>query len=293
MSMILDALRRARSDASDSPHNPALDFYAADAQPAADGVLRWRMAVWLLVVLCCGLLAALVWTRMQSLPGVEQSANTAQEIAQATATKAINERVMTVQPPAQGPVSPAQIPPAENPVATPVSPGPEESALPSDSDARPSVASPPALAPSNQVAALYARETIDASRLEEQAEGGAFAPDSSPSAVGSPESQEQAIDIEAVLARAEQTMGQPALEPHPAPLLENLSQSVKDSIPSLMYREHIYGPDQRAVVFNGQRLGVGDRHKGIEVRDILSDSVILSWGGTEFRLRALNSWINL
>ncbi|MEY2908313.1 MAG: hypothetical protein RLZZ602_836, partial [Pseudomonadota bacterium] len=38
---------------------------------------------------------------------------------------------------------------------------------------------------------------------------------------------------------------------------------------------------------------VGQQSKGFTVKEILEDSVIVTWGGTEFRLRALNSWINL
>ena len=97
-----------------------------------------------------------------------------------------------------------------------------------------------------------------------------------------------------MLRRAQTALGESPLEPHPAPLLENLSQQVKDNIPSIMYTRHVWGDDRTAeVMLNGQSLRVGQRHQGFVVKEILSDSVVLSWGGTDFRLRALNSWINL
>jgi hypothetical protein len=73
-----------------------------------------------------------------------------------------------------------------------------------------------------------------------------------------------------------------------------LSQQQKDKIPTLMYSVHDYNTrGESAVVLNGARLKVGQQSKGFTVKEILEDSVIVSWGGAEFRLRALNSWINL
>ena len=37
----------------------------------------------------------------------------------------------------------------------------------------------------------------------------------------------------------------------------------------------------------------GNVAPGVEVDEILPDSVVLDYRGTQFRLRALNSWINL
>ena len=47
------------------------------------------------------------------------------------------------------------------------------------------------------------------------------------------------------------------------------------------------------MTLNGRRLLVGQRVDGIEVLEILNDSVVLRAGGIEFRLRALNTWVNL
>ena len=113
---------------------------------------------------------------------------------------------------------------------------------------------------------------------------------------GEPKStvEESPVDLESVLRQAQAEWGEPALLPHPTALLESLSQQTKDRIPSVIYSVHDWQSAGRpTVVINGKRLAAGQREGGFLVREILEDSVILSWGGTDFRLRALNSWINL
>ncbi len=83
------------------------------------------------------------------------------------------------------------------------------------------------------------------------------------------------------------------MTPHPAPLLDRLSQQQKDRIPTLIYNEHSASTEPPSVVINGERLLAGGRLNGITVVEVLADSVILSWDGIQFRLAALNSWVNL
>ena len=105
---------------------------------------------------------------------------------------------------------------------------------------------------------------------------------------------EDNLDIAELLRRAQSELGRPVLEPHDAPLLEDLSQQQKDGIPTLMYTLHDWVPGGPSrVVLNGQALQVGQQHGGVRVDEILSDSVVLNWRGIRFRLRALNSWVNL
>ncbi|NCZ63330.1 MAG: hypothetical protein EBY62_05895 [Cellvibrionales bacterium] len=111
------------------------------------------------------------------------------------------------------------------------------------------------------------------------------------SEVNSPEEAE--IDIEEVLLRAQAALGEEPLSEHPTPLLEDLSQRKKDSIPTVVYSQHDWNPGESTVVLNGELVRAGQRVGGIYVVEILSDSVVLRWQDTEFRLRALNSWINL
>jgi len=102
------------------------------------------------------------------------------------------------------------------------------------------------------------------------------------------------LDIAELLRRAQSELGRPVLEPHDAPLLEELSQQQKDGIPTLMYTLHDWVPGGPSrVVLNGQALQVGQQDGGFRVEEILSDSVVLNWRGIRFRLRALNSWVNL
>ncbi|MEE4203195.1 MAG: general secretion pathway protein GspB [Halieaceae bacterium] len=106
--------------------------------------------------------------------------------------------------------------------------------------------------------------------------------------------EETPINVEEVLRRAQRQLGEPLLEPHPVPLLGTLSQQAKDRIPTLIYSAHNFASDGNSTVtLNNKQLNVGQRTDGFTVKEILADSVVLSWGGTEFRLRALNSWINL
>jgi hypothetical protein len=107
-------------------------------------------------------------------------------------------------------------------------------------------------------------------------------------------SAEEAIDIERVLRRVEIESAAAKLEPNPVPLLENLSKQFRDRVPTLMYLRHDYNPGGVSTVFlNGELLREGQRSRGVELREVLPDSAILRFEGTDFRLRALNSWVNL
>ena len=102
------------------------------------------------------------------------------------------------------------------------------------------------------------------------------------------------IDLVAAIERAAREVGEPNLVPHPTGLLENLSQQQKDEIPTIVYGEHVYAEGAApSVELNGQRLRPGQRAGAITVEDILVDSVILRVNGVSFRLRALNTWVNL
>ena len=117
---------------------------------------------------------------------------------------------------------------------------------------------------------------------------------SSSSAVSGEPSIAPPIDLVAAIERAAREMGEPNLVPHPTALLENLSQQQKDQIPTIVYAEHVYaGGAAPSVELNGQRLRSGQRAGGITVEEILADSVILRVNGVSFRLRALNTWVNL
>ena len=102
------------------------------------------------------------------------------------------------------------------------------------------------------------------------------------------------VDLAKAMENAAREIGEAALSPHPSPLLEKLSQQQKDQLPMIVYSEHNYAPQGLAsVMLNGKRLQSGQRADTVEVIDILRDSVILRVDGIEFRLKALNTWVNL
>ena len=107
--------------------------------------------------------------------------------------------------------------------------------------------------------------------------------------------EEVPIDITQMLEMAQAEMGGSKLVEHSAPLLAGLSQRVKDEIPTILYQQHEYSNRGGAisVMLNGKQLKQGGSISGIRVREILPNSVVLEFRGTVFRLRALNSWVNL
>lgn len=107
---------------------------------------------------------------------------------------------------------------------------------------------------------------------------------------------EQAIDLEDVLARTEEALKTTRLQEHAAPFITDLSQRKKDEIPSIFYSHHEFSNNtaQSAVVLNGNTVKVGQKLAGgVKLDEILPDSIVLSHRGEQFRLRALNSWVNL
>jgi len=102
------------------------------------------------------------------------------------------------------------------------------------------------------------------------------------------------IDFADILAAAQEEMGVKPLVESSEPLLETLSQQIKDDIPSLIYSEHRYDPlGNSSVTLNGKVLKVRQRAGAFTVIEILPDSVVLRWRETQFRVRARNSWINM
>ena len=103
-----------------------------------------------------------------------------------------------------------------------------------------------------------------------------------------------ALDLQEVMERLALEAGDVTLSPHAVPLLATLTQQQKDMVPTIIYSMHQYsGDDSTFVELNGSRLRAGESSDTIRVIEILADSVIVSAAGIDFRLRALNSWINL
>jgi len=107
---------------------------------------------------------------------------------------------------------------------------------------------------------------------------------------------EESVDIEQILQQAREEVENASLDDHPVPFLSELSQQTKDDIPTLYYQRHDYSSDTNlsSIVLNGTTVKAGGSPlPGLKVEEILPDSVVLNYRGTQFRLRALNSWVNL
>jgi hypothetical protein len=108
--------------------------------------------------------------------------------------------------------------------------------------------------------------------------------------------KDQALPVDAIVAAVEQELVAPPLDENPIPLVQELPQGTKDQIPSIFFSSHSWSgkPSEKVVTMNGEIRREGDVvAQGVRLIEILPESVVLDFQGTRFRLRALNSWVNL
>ena len=79
------------------------------------------------------------------------------------------------------------------------------------------------------------------------------------------------------------------------PQIHTLSQSMQRNIPSINYQEHHYQPGGGSWVrLNRERKQVGDPiTPDLRIESIDREGLVLNYRGRSFRLKALNSWINM
>ena len=78
------------------------------------------------------------------------------------------------------------------------------------------------------------------------------------------------------------------------PELNDLPSNILEKIPTLKYSEHNYNQNGGSVVVNGTVKHVNDElAKGVVIDKILSDGIILHFENYSFKMRALNTWINM
>lgn len=78
------------------------------------------------------------------------------------------------------------------------------------------------------------------------------------------------------------------------PDLHDLPSQVTDKIPSLNYSEHNYNSNGGSVKINGTIHHTNDQlANGLVIDKILEDGMILHIDNYSFKMRALNSWINM
>ena len=299
MSLILDALRRSESGgASGSPQPSVVEEHSGGLGK------KWLGALFLV---CAGLGIAAGWMMRGGATDPVNREQVASPVSRSlssgdAASSPIPQRVDAA-------------PSAPGTEFSPSSPLPSTTSAPERASKENSTTSDAAAADSERIAALHQQMWSDVASLGE-AEGvrsdqngapssAAKKPDgpiqseevsatSSSSAPSDAPSIAPPIDLVAAIERTAREVGEPNLVPHPTVLLENLSQQQKDQIPTIVYSDHVYAEGVApSVELNGQRLRPGQRAGAITVEDILVDSVILRVSGVSFRLRALNTWVNL
>ena len=293
MSLILDALNRSEKERSTGDTVPGLatEHYLDETATGP----AWRQYLpWLALLVALLVIGWLVWDRL-------------------------SERALPEQP---SPVSPAPIAPAPG-QGTPAAATPTEELAQADAPAATRSTAPPATKPalpaqpaadseptpadpsvSPDVVELYQQGEQQDTMVEVRSPAVDTVAESAPEPVReapaptvmTDAASEQDLDLEALVTRAENELENARLAEHSAPFLGDLSQQKKNQIPTLMYSRHDYSSDSKvsAVTINGKSLRAGgSAGGGVKVVEVLPDSVVLSHQGTEFRLRALNSWVNL
>jgi general secretion pathway protein B len=77
------------------------------------------------------------------------------------------------------------------------------------------------------------------------------------------------------------------------PTLSHFSPQFRNAIPNIEYSVHVYAENAGFVVLNGEKYKTGNQIAAdLRVIAILKDSVVLDFQGKQFRLTALNSWVN-
>jgi len=274
MSLILDALNRSRQEGEQVPGLSSI-------HPVEDSTIDMSWLPWVLVCALALSVLAIAWLLFDRAP--PPAAAPAAPAAKATTA------------PAASPVMPAPEPAPPAPMEATA-----ETAQPVDTT--PPAAPLPDLEPAPE---LREPAPVDASVAElyrQREEAPAAEPPARPAlrqrATGERTASarvEEAVDIDRLVQAARGELADAQLSDSDVPFLAAQSQQTKDGIPTLMYLRHDYSgdPASSSVVLNGKTLRQGGSVGGVRVDEILPDSVVLEYQGARFRLRALNSWVNL
>jgi hypothetical protein len=229
-----------------------------------------------LLTLVLALSAVGLWLAIKPQPPATATATAPAPVAKQAPNQIIAPPVPVVHVPEVVPEVISQVMPVDTGVAS--------------KDARIVSAPEPQPTIDNSVAALYGTSPTATAR-----------PTEVPDPVSAQTTPATALDVEA-LARAaqkalnERAPAEPLVTEHSIPLIVDLNQNTKDAIPSLFFSSHRWTsqPSDREVVINNKTWREGDLVKpGLRLKEILKDSIVLDYRGTEFRLRSLNSWVNL
>ncbi|EHQ57095.1 hypothetical protein OMB55_00008160 [gamma proteobacterium HIMB55] len=211
-----------------------------------------------------------------------------QPLSEAAATQTSALKTSQDVTPTAAPVSvPAQ---REGPIVTKSTP-PSGRVMP---QATQPVTSPDELRAIYQALNEEASQTAVTDESSASSDGGESGADNSVSSISQASDEAPPIDFADILAAAQEELGVKPLVESSEPLLETLSQQIKDDIPSLIYSEHRYDPaGSSSVKLNGKTVKERQRVGAFTVIEILPDSVVIRWRETQFRVRARNSWVNM
>jgi hypothetical protein len=263
MSLILDAINKSeqqRPQAEPVPGVGTMHDAGAAAEPPP-----WRRLLWPVITTVLALLVIMLWLDGRAPAPVEEAPPLVQAVSPALPEPVLPEPVLPE--PVTVPSMPAPEPMAEKVTPSPVSPATE---------------SPPGVG-GTDVAALYAPAVTVEEDVTVTVDSGVAE-----------------MDVEFMALAAQKVLDEQAAEPvevvHAAPLISELKQRTKDEIPSIFFSSHHWSsiPAERVVTLNGEARREGAQIKpGLRLVEILEDSIVLDYRGTEFRLNALNSWVNL
>src|SRR6056297_252429 len=255
MSFILDALERSQQERSAGDAGPASAMRHPEQQAS-------RSAWVPVLLLCLGLALAVIAWLLLGRPDAVSGSREPDAVAMPAAAVSVTAPASLAKPssPRVALLSPAAVPPTND----------ADDAVRHLYRAARAAASPVS---GDDVRSAAAGEVV----ADEQAE-----------------TKDAAAQVDDLVARAQAALDSRDLEAHPAPMLDELSQAFRDAVPTIIYSQHDYRSSGESAVFiNRERRQEGETVDGVSVQEILSDSVILSYRGTVFRLRALNSWVNL
>lgn len=259
MSLLLDALNKADQERKRGGENPNIssnhDAQVSYAKAKPDLLLKLLLGGVLLVLL----LIAVYWMGKKN-----QQPTTAAPIAKTAAPAATPTRKNEVQ------IGDAT-----------VVIGDDREALAQASDNSNTVANE-----DENIASLYQHQARDT--LPIQSTGAPTTETRSETIVDTPAST--AITVTAAPATSPMSLSQFANLPD----IQDLPNTVLHRIPSLKYSEHNYNANGGSVVINGIVRHANDQLiEGLVIDKILEDGMILHFENYSFKMRAMNTWVNM
>tara|TARA_R110001592_G_scaffold337300_1_gene623768 strand:+ start:393780 stop:394664 length:885 start_codon:yes stop_codon:yes gene_type:complete len=294
MSLILDALNRSRQDSEQVP-GLASQHAVDSVPPGSERGIGWLQ--WLLVAGLALAVLVIGWLLFdRTPPSIEISEGGGGALpAEAIAPAAVTLTAPAVPATRQTVTAEPQVSTVQRgqvTAAPAVTESPRRNRPEAEADQTRVVAQSPA---DDNVAALYRQQgqrAAEPASAARPARALAEVPAGVPEAISA---EEEALDIQRLVAEAQAELADAELRDNGVPFLATLSQQTKDTIPTLMYQRHDYSgnPGKSRVMINGKTLHIDGSASGVKVVEILPESVVLDFKGTRFRLRALNSWVNL